>query len=161
MSNDLGNIITGKEPFASTSHEVKELLDSINSLSNKAPLEQEVSHEPKESLQGLYIISVAAKILHMHPQTLRKYEKAGLVQPSRTIGMLRLYSESDIQKLRLIKHLINEMKLNLAGVELALAIFERLNDSLLASKGYSAENNNDFESAKKDIFEIFFGEHKS
>ena len=76
--------------------------------------------------RGLYIISVAAGILEMHPQTLRKYERAGLVQPSRTVGMLRLYSEEDIIKLRLIKHLVGDLGLNLAGVEIALGIFQQI-----------------------------------
>ena len=56
--------------------------------------------------EGIYVISVAARLLQMHPQTLRKYERAGLVRPSRTVGMLRLYSEEDIVRLRLIKHLV-------------------------------------------------------
>jgi MerR family transcriptional regulator/heat shock protein HspR len=76
--------------------------------------------------EGLYIISVAARILSMHPQTLRKYERVGLVRPSRTIGMLRLYSEEDITKLRVIKRLVDELRLNLAGVEMAIAVFDRL-----------------------------------
>ena len=75
---------------------------------------------------GLYVISVAARLLQMHPQTLRKYERAGLVRPSRTVGMLRLYSEEDIVRLRLIKHLVGEMGLNLAGVEVALAMFNQM-----------------------------------
>lgn len=79
-----------------------------------------------ESLGGLYIISVAARILSMHPQTLRKYERFGLVRPSRTVGMLRLYSEQDIIKLRIIKRLVDELRLNLAGVEMALMVFDRL-----------------------------------
>ena len=79
-----------------------------------------------EQLEGVYIISVAARILEMHPQTLRKYERIGLVRPSRTMGMLRLYSEEDVARLRLIKHLVVEMGLNLAGVQLALHLFNRL-----------------------------------
>ena len=75
---------------------------------------------------GVYIISVAARILEMHPQTLRKYERIGLVSPFRTGGMLRLYSEEDIARLRLIKYLVGDLGLNLAGVELVLAIFNRL-----------------------------------
>ena len=71
-------------------------------------------------LEGVYIISVAARILDMHPQTLRKYERLGLINPGRTMGMLRLYSAEDIRKLRLIRHLSDEMGLNLAGVELLL-----------------------------------------
>ncbi len=76
--------------------------------------------------QGVYIISVAARILEMHPQTLRKYERVGLLSPSRTGGMLRLYSEEDLVRLRLIKHLVGDLGLNLAGVQLVLRLFNRL-----------------------------------
>jgi MerR family transcriptional regulator, heat shock protein HspR len=75
---------------------------------------------------GVYVISVVSRMLQMHPQTLRKYERAGLVRPSRTDGMLRLYSEADVQRLRLIKHLVEDLGLNLAGVELVLRMRERL-----------------------------------
>ena len=77
-------------------------------------------------MEGVYIISVAARILDMHPQTLRKYERLGLVRPGRTLGMLRLYSTEDIRKLHLIRHLSDEMGLNLAGVEFALATVQNL-----------------------------------
>ena len=79
-----------------------------------------------EEVEGVYIISVAARILEMHPQTLRKYERVGLVTPSRTMGMLRLYSEEDIARLRLIKHLVGDLGLNLAGVQLVLEAFNHL-----------------------------------
>ncbi|MBM2826614.1 MAG: HspR [Dehalococcoidia bacterium] len=79
-----------------------------------------------QEIQGLYIISVAARILEMHPQTLRKYERAGFIVPSRTIGMLRLYSAEDIARLRLIKHLVENLNLNLAGVELVLQMLPSL-----------------------------------
>ena len=82
----------------------------------------------RDEMTGAYVISVAARLLHMHPQTLRKYERIGLIMPSRTGGMLRLYSEHDIVRLRLIKHLIEELGLNLAGVQLALGLFTRLLD---------------------------------
>lgn len=82
--------------------------------------------QANEQLEGVYIISVAARILEMHPQTLRKYERIGLVRPSRTIGMLRLYSDEDVARLRLIKHLVGEVGLNLAGVQLALRLFNKL-----------------------------------
>ena len=82
--------------------------------------------QDQEGLQGVYIISVASRMLDMHPQTLRKYERVGLVTPSRTHGMLRLYSAEDIARLRLIKHLVGELRLNLAGVQLALGLFNRL-----------------------------------
>ena len=77
-------------------------------------------------VEGVYIISVAARILDMHPQTLRKYERLGLIRPGRTLGMLRLYSAEDIRKLRLIRHLADEMGLNLAGVEFVLAAVQNL-----------------------------------
>ena len=75
---------------------------------------------------GLYIISVAAKMLSMHPQTLRKYERIGLVRPTRTEGMLRLYSDDDIEHLRMIKYLVDYLGLNLAGVETVLYLVRRL-----------------------------------
>ena len=71
-------------------------------------------------IQGVYIISVAARLLEMHPQTLRKYERMGFITPSRTVGMLRLYSEEDIAHLRMIKYLVDDRGMNLAGVEMAL-----------------------------------------
>ena len=77
-------------------------------------------------MEGVYIISVAARILDMHPQTLRKYERLGLIRPGRTLGMLRLYSTEDIRKLRLIRHLSDGMGLNLAGVEFVLAAVQNL-----------------------------------
>lgn len=70
--------------------------------------------------RGVYIISVAARLLEMHPQTLRKYERVGLVQPSRTGGQLRLYSDEDLLRLRVIRRLVDELGLNLAGVGLVL-----------------------------------------
>ena len=75
---------------------------------------------------GVYIISVAARILDMHPQTLRKYERLGLINPGRTVGMLRLYSREDIRKVLLIRHLMENLGLNLAGVEFALNLVDNL-----------------------------------
>jgi MerR family transcriptional regulator/heat shock protein HspR len=77
-------------------------------------------------MEGVYIISVAARILEMHPQTLRKYERLGLINPGRTLGMLRLYSAQDIRRLRLIRHLVGNLGLNLAGVEFTLNMVENL-----------------------------------
>ena len=73
---------------------------------------------------GLYFISMAARLLDMHPQTLRKYERLGLVRPSRTIGSMRLYSRDELERLRLIKHLVDEAGVNLAGVQRLLGIAE-------------------------------------
>ena len=74
-----------------------------------------------------YMISVAADLVGMHPQTLRIYENKGLIRPKRTGGNTRLYSEADIERLRLIGQLTTELGLNLAGVEHVL----RLQDELL------------------------------
>jgi MerR family transcriptional regulator/heat shock protein HspR len=71
-----------------------------------------------------YLISMAARELGMHPQTLRKYERLGLVQPSRTIGSMRVYSQGEIERLRLIKHLVDELGINLAGVQRLLSVAE-------------------------------------
>ncbi|MCS7206432.1 MAG: MerR family transcriptional regulator [Dehalococcoidia bacterium] len=76
--------------------------------------------------QGVYVMRVAAQLLDMHPQTLRKYERLGLVRPVRTGSNQRLYSEADILRLRLIKHLVDEVGVNLAGVELALNLLQNL-----------------------------------
>ncbi len=81
--------------------------------------------DPVLGIEGVYIISVAARILEMHPQTLRKYERLGLINPGRTIGMLRLYSREDIRKVRLIRRL-SDMGLNLAGIEFALGAADNL-----------------------------------
>ena len=72
----------------------------------------------------LYFISMAARLLEMHPQTLRKYERLGLVQPTRTIGSMRVYSRDELERLRLIKHLVDEAGINLAGVQRLLSIAE-------------------------------------
>jgi MerR family transcriptional regulator/heat shock protein HspR len=73
-----------------------------------------------------YMISVAADIVGMHPQTLRLYEQKGLVRPRRTAGNTRLYSEADIERLQLIQRLTNELGLNLAGVELVIRLEDEL-----------------------------------
>jgi MerR family transcriptional regulator/heat shock protein HspR len=72
----------------------------------------------------VFFISVAAQMLGMHPQTLRKYERLGLIQPSRTIGSMRLYSRGELERLRMIKYLVDELGINLAGVQRLLSIAE-------------------------------------
>jgi MerR family transcriptional regulator, heat shock protein HspR len=74
--------------------------------------------------QDLFLISMAARMLGMHPQTLRKYERLGLVQPSRTIGSMRLYSRDELDRLKVIKHLVGKGGVNLAGVQRLLSIAE-------------------------------------
>ena len=73
-----------------------------------------------------YMISVAADLVGMHPQTLRIYETKGLLRPKRTAGNTRIYSEADLERLRLIQRLTNELGLNLAGVEHVLRLEDEL-----------------------------------
>jgi MerR family transcriptional regulator/heat shock protein HspR len=74
-----------------------------------------------EQSDGVYIMRVASMLTGMHPQTLRKYERAGLLEPSRC-KKLRMYSDEDIARLRTIKHLVDNVGLNLAGVRVALQV---------------------------------------
>ena len=73
-----------------------------------------------------YMISVAAELVGMHPQTLRMYEQKGLVRPGRTAGNTRLYSDADVERLQLIQRLTTELGLNLAGVERVLHMEDEL-----------------------------------
>src|SRR5438876_3904935 len=76
--------------------------------------------------QPRYVISVAAQILGVHPQTLRLYEREGLVEPKRTGGKIRLYSERDIEKVRCVMRLTQDLGVNLAGAEAILYMRERM-----------------------------------
>ncbi len=73
-----------------------------------------------------YMISVAAELVGMHPQTLRMYEQKGLINPGRTAGNTRLYSDADVDRLRLIQRLTTDLGLNLAGVERVLQMEDEL-----------------------------------
>lgn len=78
--------------------------------------------------QGLYIISVAARLANVHPRTLRIYEEAGLICPTRTKGNIRLYCEQDIKQVTYIRFLTQEKGVNLAGVKIILELQERLGE---------------------------------
>jgi MerR family transcriptional regulator/heat shock protein HspR len=97
--------------------------------------------------EALYIISVASRLLAMHPQTLRKYERAGFVAPSRTKGNLRLYSPEDIQRLRQVKYLVEDVGVtSLAGVNMALQVSAALRRLL-----YRAEARGDAERFRQEV----------
>src|SRR5205809_7860786 len=81
----------------------------------------------RDRRQALFIISVAAELAGVHPQTLRIYERKGLVDPARTVGGSRRYSEADIERLRRIQDLTND-GLNLAGVEAVIELAEQLGE---------------------------------
>lgn len=96
-----------------------------NSEPRKRGRTQSHNHEhPNE--QPRYVISVAAQILGVHPQTLRLYEREGLVEPRRTGGRIRLYSEYDIERVRCVMRLTSELGVNLAGAEAILYMRERM-----------------------------------
>lgn len=94
-----------------------------------------------------YMISIAAEIVGMHPQTLRMYETKGLVRPRRTPGNTRLYSEADLERLRAIQQLTTELGLNLAGVERVLA----LQDEIDRLRGRMARLERELEDRVKDV----------
>ncbi len=79
-----------------------------------------------EDSEPCYVISVAARMLGVHAQTLRYYERAGMIEPSRSRGNRRLYSTEDIERLRRMKTLIDDLGVNLAGVEVIMRMGERM-----------------------------------
>lgn len=90
--------------------------------------------------EPLYVISVAARLLELHPQTLRKYEREGFVSPSRTTGNLRLYSADDLDRLRQVKHLVEHRGINLSGVQMAMDVTWRLRRLRAECASLSARN---------------------
>ena len=80
----------------------------------------------RDELMGTYVISVAARMVRVHSQTLRYYEREGLIEPARSTGNIRLYSHRDIERLRRIKALMDELGINLAGVQVVLRMAERI-----------------------------------
>jgi MerR family transcriptional regulator/heat shock protein HspR len=77
---------------------------------------------------GVYTMAVAARLTGMHPQTLRKYERAGLIRPARQAGNQRLYSDADVERLRRIRYLVEVRGVNIAGLELTLGMADRLDE---------------------------------
>ena len=132
--------------------------DGSGPVRGEAAQSQESANRPRdqgEDVGGVYVISVAARILEMHPQTLRKYERVGLVVPSRSIGMLRLYSTEDIVRLRLIKHMVDNLGMNLAGVEFALKLMNRM--MKLRERVKAMSRGGAFQkSIEKDVEEMLF-----
>ena len=96
--------------------------------------------------EPVFLISVVSKMLNIHPQTLRQYEREGLIKPSRTEGKMRLYSQSDIDRLKLILSLVRDLGVNLAGVEIILQLKEELerlqeeNETLKQTQGHIPRN---------------------
>ncbi len=94
----------------------------VRAMDGQEPFDDQ-HHDPDEPV---YVISIAARMVGMHAQTLRQYERAGLVEPKRSRGNIRLYSRSDVARLRQVQRLINDLGVNLAGVEVILRMSERM-----------------------------------
>jgi MerR family transcriptional regulator/heat shock protein HspR len=105
----------------------------------------------------LYLISMAAELLDMHPQTLRKYERLGLVRPLRSLGSMRVYTRSELDRLRLIKSLVDEAGINLAGVQRLLSIAEvaeRLRPLVRGGKTARADRDRRLAEQIDELFQI-------
>ena len=87
--------------------------------------------DPRDPTRPVYVISVAASILSVHPRTLRIYEEEGLVCPARTPTNIRLYSENDVRRIMWIRHLTQNLGVNLAGVRILFELEERLGTRIL------------------------------
>ncbi|EAI4845755.1 heat shock transcriptional regulator HspR [Campylobacter jejuni] len=118
--------------------------------------------------EPVYLISVVAKVLSIHPQTLRQYEREGLIEPSRTDGKIRLYSQRDIDRIKLILRLTRDMGINLAGVDVILKLknqlheFENLIDELRLelSKQQDKEAASNAVVKHKNSFDLIFYKKK-
>jgi MerR family transcriptional regulator/heat shock protein HspR len=99
----------------------------VDSHQREDDLDARLTRRPTLS-DALFVISVAARLVELHPTTLRKYERVGFLEPSRTPGRTRLYSRQDIRRLRQIKHLVEDREMNLAGVQMALDLTARLRE---------------------------------
>jgi len=83
---------------------------------------------PKKRAKAGYMISAVAELYHLHPQTLRLYERVGLLKPSRSQGNTRLYTDSDLERLEVILNLTRELGVNLAGIEIILNMRDRMSE---------------------------------
>ena len=85
-------------------------------------------HNEDEYFAPRFVISVATVMVGVHPQTLRQYERVGLIEPKRTNGRQRLYSQADIDRVRQVQRLVNDLGVNLAGVDIILRLSERIRE---------------------------------
>ncbi|EAM0191260.1 MerR family transcriptional regulator [Campylobacter jejuni] len=118
--------------------------------------------------EPVYLISIVAKVLSIHPQTLRQYEREGLIEPSRTDGKIRLYSQRDIDRIKLILRLTRDMGINLAGVDVILKLKNQLHEfeNLIDELRLELSKQQDKEAASKAVvkhknsFDLIFYEKK-
>jgi MerR family transcriptional regulator, heat shock protein HspR len=107
--------------------------------------------DDNESDEPMFVISVAARLVEMHPQTLRYYERAGLLKPTRSSGKIRLYSQREIDRLRKISRLTNELGVNLAGVEIIMDLTERIEAMQERMKKREAELTTEIERLRNEL----------
>ncbi len=136
LTQELGVNLAGVEEVMRLQHELDDLEDQFSQeisriegqitdrLNNRALPEHAGSNDPRD--RPVYVISIAAELVDMHPQTLRLYERKGLIRPGRSSGKTRLYSEGDVEHLREIRRLTQELGVNLAGVEEVMRLRWRL-----------------------------------
>jgi len=105
-------------------------------------------HDPDDPI---FVISVAARLVEMHPQTLRYYERAGLLKPTRSSGKIRLYSQREIEHLRKIARLTNELGVNLAGVEIIIDLTERLDHLQKETQQHEAELRAEIDRLRREL----------
>ena len=119
--------------------------------------------------EPLFLISVVAKILSIHPQTLRQYEREGLVEPSRTDGRMRLYSQKDVDRVKMILRRTRDLGVNLAGVDVILQLKEKMDEFESTIEELRARldaSQSDAHSSKKSLvkrensFDLIFYEKK-
>ncbi len=118
--------------------------------------------------EPVYLISVVAKVLTIHPQTLRQYEREGLICPSRTDGKMRLYSQRDMDKIKMIQRLTRDLGVNLAGVDIIIRLKDKINayeDEIEELKSHLVDTNkSDLSTVKNPLVKresyeiILFGE---
>lgn len=116
--------------------------------------------------EPVFLISVVAKVLNIHPQTLRQYEREGLIEPSRTGGKMRLYSQKDMDRIKTILSLTRDLGVNLAGVDVILRLkeqiseYEALIDELKSASKQASTSSNSIEKkrslVKKSKFDLIF-----
>jgi MerR family transcriptional regulator/heat shock protein HspR len=101
--------------------------------------------------EPIFVISVAARLVEMHPQTLRYYERAGLLKPTRSSGKIRLYSQREIERLRKIARLTNELGVNLAGVEVIIDLTERLDSMQKEMREHETELHAEIDRLRREL----------
>ena len=127
---------------------------SISSKQDQSFESEQFNYDP---VLGVYTISVASELISMHPNTLRKYDRNGLVKPSRTDGKRRLYSENDLLRLQIVKLLTEKYGLNLEGAKLVLALSMKIKEVVnLLEQGVSNQvYKNSAKVASKELRKLF------